>query len=134
MDGGVSDNDPTQSVIIEAEKLFGRDQGHQILSLGTGDVAKSYPYKKYKDGGVLIWVLAIKDLFLDGQHSLTHYSMKHQYGSRYSHWSPALTIANYRIDNYAPEALQYYKQATLEMIESKRDEFNSLVELLRKSR
>ncbi len=133
VDGGVSDNDPTQSVIIEAEKLFGRDQDHQILSLGTGDVAKSYPYKKYKDGGVLTWVLAIKDLFLDGQRSLTNYSMKHQYGSRYSHWSPAITIANHRIDNYAPEALQYYKQATLEMIERKRDEFDHLVDRLLKN-
>jgi len=59
--------------------------------------------------------------------------MKHQYGSRYSHWSPAITIENHRIDNYAPDALQYYKQATLEMIERKRDEFDPLVDRLLKN-
>ena len=127
IDGEFSGGNPSQSAIIEAEKLFGRDQDFQILSLGTGYVIKSYPHKKYKDAGFIAWGLVLTNLFIDGQRSLTNYSMNHQYGTCYSHWSPPIDTTNPTIDNYDPKILDYYKQATLNMIETRRDEFKSLV-------
>ena len=127
VDGGLSANDPTQSVTIEAEKLFGRNQPHKILSLGAGDIVMSYPEKKYKGAGLITWGLALKDLFLSGQRTLTRYSMQHQYGDHYSYWSPKITISDTAIDNYRPEALQHYKTQTLRMIASREGEFKKLV-------
>lgn len=116
VDGAFSANDPTQSAMIEAEKIFGCDQKHLIVSLGTGEIDKSYYEKTYKNAGILTWALALKNLFLDGQRSLSDYSMKYQYGDRYSRWSPTITLANTAIDNYDPDVLQHYKQTTLDMI------------------
>ena len=127
IDGEFSAGNPTQSAMIEAEKIFGRDQDFQILSLGAGYVLKSYPYKKYRDAGFIAWGFVLTDLFIDGQMSLTNYSMNHQYGAQYSHWSPPIDTENPAMDNHDPETLDYYKQATLEMIESRKDEFKSLV-------
>ena len=130
VDGAVSANDPAQITVTEAEKLFGRNENHQILSLGTGVINRPYPYYLYKNAGLIVWGIALKDLFLYGQRSLTNYSMQHQYGDRYSRWSPPITIRQHRIDSYDPEVLKHYKQANLEMIDSRRDEFDALVDRL----
>ena len=135
VDGGFSANDPTQSAMIEAEKLFGCDQKHLIVSLGTGDIDKSYDEKTYRNAGIITWALALKDLFLEGQRSISDYSMKYRYGDRYSRWSPTVTIENPAIDNYAPETLQYYKQVTLDMINKQGGkDFKALVTRLLKNR
>jgi len=135
VDGGVSANVPDQSAMIEAEKIFGCNPKHLLVSLGTGEIAKSYDEKTYRKAGIITWALSLKDLFLDGQRSLSDYSMKYQYGDRYSRWSPTITIANAAIDNYAPDALQYYKKATLDMINKDGgNDFKALVTRLLKNR
>ena len=121
--------------MIEAEKIFGCDQKHLIVSLGTGEIDKSYYEKTYKNAGILTWALTLKNLFLEGQRSLSDYSMKYRYGDRYSRWSPTVTIENPAIDKYAPETLQYYKQVTLDMINKDESKyFKTLVTRLLKNR
>ena len=133
IDGGIAANVPAQIAVIEAEKLFGRSQHHQIVSLYTGDLGVTYPVEKYEKAGLITWGLSLLDLFIKGQETLTDYGLRYQYGRCYSHWNPQIMIEGAKLDNYAPEVLTYYSQVTFEMIENRREEFEALVQRLLKN-
>jgi hypothetical protein len=50
-----------------------------ILSLGTGDVKKGYPYKEAKDWGNISWLIPLFDIIMTGVAETVDYQMKQIY-------------------------------------------------------
>lgn len=75
VDGGVFDNNPTVSAVVEARKMHPQAQFF-VVSLGTGFSDKSINFNKAKGFGAGKWLPEIVDIILDGVTEKTDYYMK----------------------------------------------------------
>ncbi|VXD25639.1 Patatin [Planktothrix serta PCC 8927] len=89
IDGGVFANNPALCAYAEARHKFNQDFNldHRyetgptakemvILSLGTGEVKKKYPYQEAKDWGKLKWLDPLFDIIMTGVAETVDYQMK----------------------------------------------------------
>lgn len=84
VDGGVFANDPAMAGYVEVQKL--RRDGHweqggtTVVSVGTGQAIRSYPYSEAKNWGLLGWIdpsraNPIVSILMQGQASTTAYQL-----------------------------------------------------------
>ena len=89
IDGGVFANNPALCAYAEARHKFNQDfnldnryetgptaKEMVILSLGTGEVKKKYPYQEAKDWGKLKWLDPLFDIIMTGVAETVDYQMK----------------------------------------------------------
>ncbi|CAD5963513.1 Patatin-like protein 2 [Planktothrix tepida] len=89
IDGGVFANNPALCAYAEARHKFNQDSNLDnryetgptakemvILSLGTGEVKKKYPYAEAKDWGKLKWLDPLFDIIMTGVAETVDYQMK----------------------------------------------------------
>jgi patatin-like phospholipase/acyl hydrolase len=75
-DGGVINNNPALSGVIEACMKYGaHTRDCLVLSLGTGTNQDPIPHEKAAGWGNLGWVQPLIGVFMDGVSDLTHYQM-----------------------------------------------------------
>ena len=75
-DGGVINNNPALSGVIEACMKYGvHTKDCLVLSIGTGTHQDPILQSKAKGWGNLGWVQPLIDIFMDGVSDLTHYQM-----------------------------------------------------------
>lgn len=87
VDGGLFANNPTLCAYAEARKIFKKpfkDKGvtaedMMILSIGTGDCKKIYPYEKAKDRGLAAWVKPLIDIMMSGVAETVDYQVQKIY-------------------------------------------------------
>jgi patatin-like phospholipase/acyl hydrolase len=92
VDGGVFANNPALCAYAEVRNKFNhaseikKNQTKSptakdmvILSLGTGDVKKGYPYKEAKDWGNISWLIPLFDIIMTGVAETVDYQMKQIY-------------------------------------------------------
>ncbi len=66
VDGGVYANNPSMCAFAEAKVMFGNAADIMLLSLGTGEAARTISYKDAKDWGLVQWAKPILDIVFDG--------------------------------------------------------------------
>ncbi len=94
VDGGVFANNPALCAYSEVRNKFNRASGiginreksptakeMMILSLGTGDVKKGYPYKDAKDWGNISWLIPLFDIIMTGVAETVDYQIKQIYNA-----------------------------------------------------
>jgi len=99
VDGGVFANNPALCAYAEARsKMPGHPTAKKmvILSLGTGDVKKGYPYDQAKDWGQFEWLLPLFDIIMTGVAETVDYQMRQIYDAveapqQYLRINPQLT-------------------------------------------
>ncbi|MCB2208574.1 MAG: patatin-like phospholipase family protein [Bacteroidetes bacterium] len=123
IDGGVFVNNPTLCAYAEARKnKFDefRDKPTaaqmMILSLGTGNVDKSYYYKQAKDWGAIQWIVPILDIMMSGVADTVDYQLRQIYDAvgkpkQYFRISPELGKGNSAMDDASMENLNALKVA-----------------------
>ena len=74
IDGAVYVNNPALSAYVEAKKLYPNDF-IVVVSMGTGQLTRPYPYRKARNWGVLGWAIPVLDCMLDGMSNATDYQM-----------------------------------------------------------
>ncbi len=87
VDGGLFANNPTLCAYAEARKIFKKpflDKGVTaedmlVLSLGTGNCKKIYPYEKAKDWGLAGWVKPLIDIMMSGVAETVDYQVQKIY-------------------------------------------------------
>lgn len=87
IDGGVFANNPTLCAYAEARKLYKKPETTKavtasdmmILSIGTGNDKKSYPYHKAKDWGQAEWIKPIIDIMMSGVAETVDYQVRQIY-------------------------------------------------------
>lgn len=81
IDGGVYMNNPALGAYSEVrsalEKPIAKDMF--IVSLGTGDVSKPYPFQEAKNYGALKWARPLIDIMMSGAAEVTHFHLTKMY-------------------------------------------------------
>ena len=77
VDGGVFANNPALCAYAEARNHFGAKAADMaILSLGTGEVRKPYPYAEAKDWGAVGWMKPLVDIMMSGVSETVDYECR----------------------------------------------------------
>lgn len=107
IDGGVFANDPSLSAVIEAKKQGWAESDLRILSLGTGQNNRPYPFAEARHWGSIEWINPAKgtpiiSILMQGQASTVSYQMQSLFGDRYLRIDGPLDIASDDLDDASP--------------------------------
>ncbi len=111
VDGGVFANDPALAALIEAKKQGWREDDLFLLSLGTGENNRAYPYAEVRHWGIASWLSPARgapliSILMQGQSSTVAYQMRSLLGAdRYARIDGKLTIASDDLDDASPQNL-----------------------------
>lgn len=149
VDGGVFANNPALCAYAEVRHKFNRyfnlDERYEsgptasemvILSLGTGDVKRTYPYDKAKHWGKIEWLLPLFDIIMTGVSETVDYQMKQIYDAiqkhdQYLRISPILKDEDiFPIDDTSEKNLREIIKLAQEQTEKYRNRLDDFVDLL----
>ena len=77
IDGGVFINNPALGAYSEVRNADGNPTTEDmfIVSLGTGNINRSYPYNEAKDWGAVGWIKPVIDIMMSGAAATTNYHL-----------------------------------------------------------
>ena len=106
-----------------------------ILSLGTGAVKKSYPYKSAKDWGALEWIGPVIDIMMSGVSETVHYQLEQIYDAvgapeQYLRIQTPLAPENSDMDNADQENLLELRELGTLAAQNHSLELDAFVKLL----
>jgi len=138
IDGGVFANNPTLCAYAEARKFSKKPTAKdmRILSVGTGRVKKSYPYKEAKDWGMLEWVKPVLDIMMSGVSETVDYQLKKIFDSvgKPDHYlridTELPSWVSPEMDNATPENLQALREFGVNTAENFTGEIERFARLL----
>jgi len=117
VDGGVFVNNPALCAYAEARRIYPKDDGVLIVSLGAGELTREIPYKDAKDWGLASWALPIMNIAFDGVGDAVDYQLEHILGDGYQRFQTDLDIASDDIDNASAANIAALKRQAAELIE-----------------
>jgi patatin-like phospholipase/acyl hydrolase len=133
VDGGVFANNPTLCAYSEVRNMHIHDiekpsaKDMFIVSLGTGSVKKSYPYKAAKDWGQLQWIKPVIDIMMAGNSETVHYHLMQIFDTLsksdkadYYRLEPGLGNANNDMDDASTKNLRALEEAAISFISESR--------------
>ncbi|EKD06759.1 patatin-like phospholipase family protein [Arthrospira platensis] len=139
VDGGVFANNPTLCAYAEARSKLPDNPTAKdmvILSLGTGDVKKGYPYEQARNWGQFQWLLPLFDIIMTGVAETVDYQMRQIYDAtrtpqQYLRINTTLTDKNMLpIDKSSDENLQAIRRVGQQLAEDYSEELDAIVDLL----
>lgn len=149
IDGGVFANNPSLCAYAEARRLkfsglldhacpdkpFASDM--MIVSIGTGAVKESYPFKEFKDAGALKWIKPLIDIMMSGNSETVDYQLRKIYetlgtsdSEDYHRIQPEFLRADSRMDNADSDNINNLIADGLTSIENNREEVDEIIEKL----
>ncbi|HQY20592.1 MAG TPA: CBASS cGAMP-activated phospholipase [Ignavibacteria bacterium] len=135
IDGGVFANNPSMCAYAEAIKEFGSDEEILLVSLGTGELTRRISYEESKNWGLIGWARPLLDVVFDGVSRTVEYQLCQILNSdpnkkRFYRFQTKLDIGNDNMDDASATNIRVLKLKAEEMINSNKDEFESLCKLL----
>jgi uncharacterized protein len=140
VDGGVFANNPSLCAFCEANELFKKDKPVPVddillLSLGTGNVKRSYDYDIAKDWGKVGWVRPVLDIMMSGVSETVEFQMGQLFSSmgkpeQYIRINPNLGQASSDLDNASVENINALKEAGIYCAESNYEKLDKIVDRL----
>lgn len=141
VDGGLFANNPTMCAYVEAyRKLAGKPTAENmvILSLGTGQVARSYPYHSVKDWGMVQWIRPLIDIMMASVSETVDYQMQQLFaahGRSENYLRLQATIATddgelAELDNVTPANLERLLALGAQLADENETELDALLEML----
>jgi patatin-like phospholipase/acyl hydrolase len=141
VDGGLFANNPTMCAYVEAyRKLAGNPTAKDmvILSLGTGKIQKSYPYRDVKDWGMVQWIRPLIDIMMASASETVDYQMAqlfatHGRRNNYLRLQPIITTndkALAALDNVAPENIERLLGLGIKLADENEAQLDAIVEML----
>lgn len=149
VDGGVFANNPALCAYAEVRHKFNRyfnlDERYEsgptaknmvILSLGTGDVKRTYSYDKAQNWGKIEWLIPLFDIIMTGVSETVDYQMKQIYDAiekhgQYLRISPILKDEDiFPIDDTSDANLRAIIDLGREQTEKYRNRLDDFIDLL----
>jgi len=138
IDGGVFANNPALCAYSEARRKMESNPSAKemvMLSLGTGQVKKPYPYKKAKNWGAVGWIRPLIDILMSGVSDTVDYQLMQIFDAvggaeQYLRVNAELEIARPDMDNASKEnlaALQQEGERFAEKFDTQLDSFADLL-------
>ncbi len=149
VDGGVFANNPALCAYAEVRHKFNRyfniDERYEsgptasemvILSLGTGDVKRPYPYSAARQWGRIEWLIPLFDIIMTGVSETVDYQMKQIYDAiqkhdQYLRISPIIKDKYlFPMDDTSEANLQAILNLAQEQTEKYRNRLDNFIDLL----
>ncbi|WP_420645163.1 CBASS cGAMP-activated phospholipase [Candidatus Leptofilum sp.] len=141
VDGGLFANNPAMCAYVEAyRKLAGKPTAENmvILSLGTGQISRSYPYRSVKNWGVVQWLKPLIDIMMAGASETVDYQMRQLFqahGRSQNYLRLQANIAKddtdlAELDNVTPTNMDRLLALGVQLADEHEAELDSLVEKL----
>ncbi len=142
VDGGLFANNPALCAYAEAQTMrFPKRSSHPtvkdmvVLSLGTGEIKKSYPYSSAKNWGLVEWVRPVIDILMTANSDTVSYELKQMFESverpdQFLRIDPSLGNASPDMDNASAQNLKALQEAGERSAAEHRKELEALAELL----
>ena len=141
IDGGLFANNPTMCAYVEAyRKLAGKPTAENmtILSLGTGQIKKSYAYHDVKDWGMVQWIRPLIDIMMAGVSETVDYQMQqlfaaHERSDNYLRLQPVIPFTDpalAELDNVTPENMERLLALGVQLADKYETQLDALVESL----
>jgi len=124
VDGGVFANNPAMCAYAE---ILAEDRSADVMmvSLGTGQLNRPYPYQEAKDWGLLGWARRIFDVVLDGVSDTTDYELEQLLGAEHhARMQIELIGAKDDLDDASPENIANLERKAAELIAAHDDELD----------
>lgn len=133
VDGGIFANNPSVCAYAEGKNMWGEEEPIALISLGTGENLKGYPYKKIKNWGILQWAIPFfKQSSLSSDEAINYIleTFSHaKTGDQYYCLQAKLDEDCTKMDNASEENLIRLEQAAKQMIQDNKQTFDSIVSL-----
>jgi patatin-like phospholipase/acyl hydrolase len=144
VDGGMFANNPALCAYAEVRVGLAkalelnpapRAKDMMILSLGTGQLTRSYSYPKAKDWGAVGWIRPVLDIMMSGVAETVDYQLRQIYDAveapeQYLRIQPELGEAEEDLDNADPDNIRRLAQIGTEIAETKHSELDRFADLL----
>lgn len=131
IDGGVFANNPALCAYAEARKLNPSEKNYLIVSLGTGQHQKSYPYREIENWGTLKWAIPIFSVLSNSASGTVDYQMKTLTGAeQYYRFEVLLHNVSTEIDDASKSNIQDLEMIARMEIQHNADKINRICRLL----
>ncbi len=141
VDGGLFANNPTMCAYVEAYRKLADNPTAEnmiVLSLGTGQVTKSYPYRSVKDWGMVQWLQPLIDIMMAGASETVDYQMRqlftaHGRSENYLRLQPTIATNDTKLaelDNVTPTNMDRLLALGVQLADEHEAELDALVERL----
>lgn len=154
IDGGVYANNPALCAYAEARKIafskiltnpekkdYPDINDMMIVSVGTGEVLKSYNYEKFSNAGKIKWIAPLIDILLSSNAETVNYHLSKMYetlGPRnqknYYRLMPQLRNASPEMDDTSKENIFELIQAGMYYVDNNREKLNEIAKKLVKNK
>ncbi len=131
IDGAVFANNPTMCAFVDM-KLAHPDADFLVVSLGTGQLTKPYPYTQTKDWGLVEWAMPVIDVLMHGVNETIDFQMRQLLPyveggiHRYYRFQVRLNDDNQKMDDISPKNLRELQLLTERMIHERSADFERL--------
>jgi patatin-like phospholipase/acyl hydrolase len=119
VDGGVYANNPAMCALVDvlSDQLGGVSLGDCLMvSLGTGQLTRSFFYDQAKDWGLIQWARPVMQILFDGVSETVDYQMKQLLRERYYRFQTRLDIGNDDMDDASKTNLRALRLLAEDMI------------------
>ncbi len=136
VDGGVFANNPSLCAFAEAKVIYPEADDYLVVSIGTGEMARSIPYDAAKNWGLSGWVRPLISVIFDGVADTVHYQLqqllpdREDGEKRYFRFQTKLDEGNDDMDDASPSNIRALRYTAERIIQQQRDEIDQLCELL----
>jgi patatin-like phospholipase/acyl hydrolase len=132
IDGGVFANNPAACALVEAHTTHPKSADFLVVSLGTGQLARSLPYQQTKNWGAVRWAMPVLDVVFDGVSRTVDYQLQQLlpdapgHSKRYYRFQTTLDGHNHRLDNTSPQNITALKALAYDLIERESETLDKL--------
>lgn len=142
VDGGLVANNPALCAYAEARSMRFPKRSNSptlkdmaILSLGTGEIKKPYPYEQAKDWGLVGWVRPIIDILMTANSDTVQYELAQMFdavgrSAQYVRVIPTLHNASPDMDNASSANLRALQEAGTITAAAHRRQLEAFADLL----
>jgi uncharacterized protein len=130
IDGGVFAINPGMSALAEVLR-FSPGAEVVLISLGTGQLTRPFPWEKVKDWGLLEWARPLIDVVFDGSSDVVDYQLTHVLGrERFFRFQTELTTASDDLDDASEANLRALRLTGERLIERRARELEAAIAAL----
>jgi hypothetical protein len=98
-----------------------------LVSLGTGQLIRPYPYEQVKDWGLLEWARPLLDMVFDGVSDAVDYQLRQALGEgRYWRLQTALTDASDELDDASERNLRALREQGERLVAEQTDAIDAI--------
>jgi patatin-like phospholipase/acyl hydrolase len=130
VDGGVFANNPAMCALAEARSNADSDAEVLVVSLGTGELTRRYPYEKAKGWGLAEWAQPVLTVMFDGASDAVDYQLRQLLpvtgDRRYYRFQVQLDEGNDAMDDASDDNIRTLKLLAEDLIAEKDGELTEL--------